>query len=262
VQHMDATYLLHAGGNTDLKPEEGYSFDAGLEFRSTDAAAWQASVDVFRTRLDRSVEGLNENAILTECADRGTALACGKIQRLADGSISSIDIRLSNYGRVTVEGIDFAASVGFASRAGGLNLHALATNLLRHDVQIFEGGDTLDRVGRANFGFALPKWRALGGVTWTREAWNAGYSLQWIGAYVECARTEQGEPYCHDVPSVVYHDLDASYGWGGIVIRMGINNLTDRDPPFLSSGREGNTLPPAYRLLGRTYFLQVSYSMK
>jgi outer membrane receptor protein involved in Fe transport len=262
VQTTNATYLLHAGGNTDLKPEEGYSFDAGVEFRSTDAAAWQASVDVFRTRLDRSVESPGENAILSECADHGTALACGKIQRLADGSISSIDTRLSNYGRVTVEGIDFATSVGLASRAGGFNLHALATNLLRHDVQIFEGGDTLDRVGRANFGFALPEWRALGGVTWTREAWNAGYSLQWIGAYVECARTEEGEPYCHDVPSVVYHDLDASYQWSGIAIRMGINNLTDREPPFLSSGREGNTLPATYRLLGRTYFMQVSYAMK
>ena len=188
--------------------------------------------------------------------------ACGKIQRLADGSISSIDTRLSNYGRVTVEGIDFAASVGFASRAGGFNLHALATNLLRHELQIFEGGASLDRVGRANFGFVLPEWRGLGGVNWTREAWNAGYSLQWIGAYVECARTQEGEPYCHDVPSVVYHDLEASYRWSGIVIRAGINNLTDRDPPFLSSGGEANTRPATYRLLGRTYFLQVSYAMK
>jgi outer membrane receptor protein involved in Fe transport len=46
------------------------------------------------------------------------------------------------------------------------------------------------------------------------------------------------------------------------VIRAGINNLTDRDPPFLSSGGEANTDPATYRLLGRTYFLQVSYAMK
>jgi outer membrane receptor protein involved in Fe transport len=185
-----------------------------------------------------------------------------KIQRLADGSIRSIDTRLSNYGRVIVEGIDFAAGVDFASRAGGFNLHALATNLLRHELQTFEGGASLDREGRANFGLVLPEWRGLGGVNWTREAWNAGYSLQWIGAYVECARTQEDEPYCHDVPSVVYHDLDASYQWSGIVIRAGINNLTDRDPPYLSSGPEGNTMPRTYRLLGRTYFLQVSYAMK
>ena len=39
VQSLDDTYLLYAGGNTDLEPEEGYSFDAGVEFRSTGAAS-------------------------------------------------------------------------------------------------------------------------------------------------------------------------------------------------------------------------------
>src|SRR4030095_16148631 len=100
--------------------------------------------------LDRYVEDLNDDQILSECADQGTALACGKIQRFADGSLRSLDLRLSNYGRVTVEGIDLAASIGVASRAGEFNLHALATNLVHHVVQVFEGGASLDRVGRAN----------------------------------------------------------------------------------------------------------------
>ena len=199
--------------------------------------------------------------ILSECADHGTALACGKIQRLSDGSIQSIDTRLSNYGRVTVEGIDLGAQLGFSSRAGELSLHALVTNLLRHDVQVFEGGASIERLGRANFGFALPEWRGLGGVNWTRDAWSAGYTLQWTGAYTDCGFTLEGEPYCGDVPSVLYHDLDASYQWGGIAIRAGVNNLTDRDPPYLFAG-QANTNPATYRLLGRTYFLQVSYAMK
>jgi outer membrane receptor protein involved in Fe transport len=55
--------------------------------------------------------------------------------------------------------------------------------------------------------------------------------------------------------------VQASYQWSGIVIQAGINNLTDRDPPFFSSG-DANTTPGAYRLLGRTYFLQVSNATK
>jgi iron complex outermembrane receptor protein len=261
VQSEDGIYVRYAGGNTDLEPEEGYSFDAGLEFRSTGAAAWRASVDFFQTRLDRFVEAPGDEAILSECADRGTALACGKIQRLADGSIDSIDVRLSNYGRVTVEGIDVAAQLGLASAAGELSLHALVTNLLRHDVQVFEGGVSGERLGRANLFFVLPEWRGLGGVKWVRDAWSAGYTLQWIGPYVDCVRTIHFEPYCHDVPSVVYHDFEASYQWSGIVIRAGINNLTDRDPPYLGAG-EANTNTPTYRLLGRTFFLQVSYAVE
>jgi iron complex outermembrane recepter protein len=260
VQPEDSIYLRYAGGNTDLEPEEGYSFDAGVEFRATGAAAWRASVDVFQTRLDRFVENPDDETILSECADHGTALACGKIQRVADGSVSSIDVRLSNYGRVTVEGIDLAAQVDLASRAGEWSLHALATNLLRHEVQVFEGGVSSERVGQANLFFVLPEWRALGGVNWTRDAWSARYTLQWVGPYVDCVRTIDFEPYCHDVPSVIYQDVDASFQWRGIAIRAGINNLSDRDPPYLGAG-EANTNTPTYRLLGRTYFLRVSYAM-
>jgi iron complex outermembrane recepter protein len=262
VQSPQSTYLRFAGGNTGLEPEEGHSFDAGLEFRSTGAAAWQASIDVFQTQLDRFVEEPSDGLILNECADQGTALACGKVQRFADGSIRSIDLRLSNYGRVTVEGIDLAASVGVASRAGEFNLHALATNLVHHEVQVFAGGDSVDRVGRANFGLVLPEWRGLGGVNWTRNAWSAGYTVQWIGPYVECARTLEDDPYCHDIASAVYHDVEASYSWSGLTIHAGVNNLTDHDPPFLSSGGEANTFPATYRLLGRTYFLQLGYALK
>jgi iron complex outermembrane recepter protein len=261
VQSLDDTYLLYAGGNTDLEPEDGHSFDAGVEFRSTGAAAWQASVDLFQTRLDGFVENPGEEVILSECAAHGSALACGKIQRFADGSIQSVDTRLSNYGRVTVEGIDLGVRFDFSSRAGEFNLHALVTNLLNHDVQVFEGGESIERLGRANFGFVLPEWRGLGGVGWTRDTWSARYTLQWIGSYVDCAFTMEGDPYCGDVPSVFYHDLDASYQWGGVAIRAGVNNLTDEDPPYLLTG-EANTNTATYRLLGRTYFLQVSYAMK
>jgi len=45
-------------------------------------------------------------------------------------------------------------------------------------------------------------------------------------------------------------------------IQAGSAYLTDHDPPFLSSGGEANTFPATYRLLGRTYFLQLGYALK
>jgi iron complex outermembrane recepter protein len=260
AQTAGSTYILSAGGNAGLQPEEGHSFDAGVEFRSKSAATWQASIDVFQTQLDRSVEEPGEEVILSQCADHGTQLACQKIQRLADGSIRSLDARLSNYGRVTVEGIDFAGRLGLTTRAGGFDVHALVTNLLRHEVQVFEGGESLDRLGRTFGRSVFPQWRGLGGVNWKSNAWSAGYTAQWIGPYVDCVFTLEDDPYCHDVAAVLYHDVEAAYDWSGIAIRAGINNLSDRDPPY--SRGEGNTNEPTYRLLGRTYFLQVSWTSK
>jgi len=260
VQTGGSRYFLYAGGNRELRPEQGHSFDAGIEFQAKGAVALETSIDVFQMRLDRFVKDPGEQVILAECADHGTALACQKIERFADGSLRSLDTRLSNYGLVDVAGVDLAVRLGFASPAGQFEVHALATNLLRYDEQVFEGGTSIDRLGRAGFRSVLPEWRGLGGVTWTHNAWSAGYTIQWIGGYLECVRTLEDEPYCHLVASVVYHDVQASYEWRGIVIRAGLNNLTNRDPPY--SAGEGNTNEATYRLLGRTYFLQLRYAVK
>ena len=42
------------------------------------------------------------------------------------------------------------------------------------------------------------------------------------------------------------------------MLHAGINYVTDRDPPFFSAGGDGNTDAATYRVLGRTYFLQLS----
>ncbi len=39
----------------------------------------------------------------------------------------------------------------------------------------------------------------------------------------------------------------------GIVIRIGVNNVLDEDPPLVVFG-SGNTLPEAYDALGRYWF--------
>jgi outer membrane receptor protein involved in Fe transport len=143
---------------------------------------------------------------------------------------------------------------------GDLDLHVMVTNLLSHELQTFEGSQTIDRVGRASFGFALPEWRSLGTVRWSRGAWAAGYAIQWIGDYTNCSIADDGSPYCAGVPSVLYHDVDASYEWNRLALRAGVNNLSDEDPPFVDLGA-GNTNPALYRLLGRSYFLQLAYRL-
>jgi outer membrane receptor protein involved in Fe transport len=258
VQEEFDSYVVASGGNPKLKPEEGHSTDVGIEFRWIGAASWQASLDFFKTQLDHYVERPEEQLILSECANHGTQLACDKIRRFSDGRLEGIDTRISNVGHVKVTGIDLAAQVGRSTRAGNFALYVLVTRLRTHELQTFEGSETIDRLGHANFGLALPEWRSLGSVRWTRGAWSAGYTLQWIGKYTECSFTFDDELYCARIPSVLYHDLDASYHWDKLTLHVGIGNLSDKDPPYLN--QEGNTNPALYRLLGRAYFLQLEYA--
>lgn len=252
--------LASEGGNLDLKPEEGYSFDAGVEFGSQGAIDWRASLDFFQTQLDAFIERDAPELILQECADHGTPLACSKIQRFADGSLRSIDARRNNLGSVRLQGFDLNGRMNFSVRDSEFSLHALLTHLLEYDVQVFEGSETYERVGRGNFGLILPEWRALAGISWEREGWRAGYTVQWIGPYTDCSATLEGSFYCGRVPAVFYHDVDAGYDWRGIELRAGVANLTDKEPPYLSG--EGNTSAATYRLLGRTYFLQLRYAVR
>ena len=85
--------------------------------------------------------------------------------------------------------------------------------------------------------------------------------VQFIGSYNECNYVDfQDDPYCHRVQSVWYHDAEAAFSVrSGPTFRLGVTNLTNRQPPFLNFGPDANTEPSTYRLLGRTVFASIRY---
>jgi outer membrane receptor protein involved in Fe transport len=87
--------------------------------------------------------------------------------------------------------------------------------------------------------------------------WRIGYSLQFIGQQSQC-----GYDFgCAPVESVLYHDLEGSLTLAhSMELRAGVLNLTDRDPPYVDGGGP-NTDTAAYRLLGRTYFVELHYQL-
>ena len=67
------------------------------------------------------------------------------------------------------------------------------------------------------------------------------------------------------IDSQNYFDLAAAYTFAGsITARIGINNITDEDPPLIGQSNcpsvycNGNTFPQAYDTLGRYAFFSVT----
>jgi len=257
VQVPTDSALLSQGGNTRLQPEEGHSFDVGVEFRSN---AWRTTVDYFEARLNGFIGRYDPTEILDECATRGVRQACAKISRFADGSVRSIDVRRSNFGSVTLRGFDLTTALDRTTNVGDWGVQLTTTHLAAYDTDTFDGSRISHDVGRTNRGLILPRWRGLGTLHWSRNRWQARYSVQWIGALSDCSLALDTSRYCGNVPPVHYHDIETSYEWHGATLRAGASNVTDRRPPFLN--QEGNTSPATYRLLGREYFLQASYKMR
>ena len=45
-------------------------------------------------------------------------------------------------------------------------------------------------------------------------------------------------------------------------MRAAVTNVLDEDPPFVNNGSLTNTDEATYRLLGRTYFLELRYGLQ
>jgi outer membrane receptor protein involved in Fe transport len=66
------------------------------------------------------------------------------------------------------------------------------------------------------------------------------------------------------VPSVSswnYFDLGLAWAWdNGLLLRLGVNNLTDKEPPLMGDNQnENNTDALMYDVFGRTYYLNLRY---
>jgi iron complex outermembrane recepter protein len=264
IQNANAAFLLQQGGNPDLLPESGYSFDTGIEIRPPALPGFLATLDAYRIDLNGSIENPSDESVLQECANGGRADICGLIRRNADGSIAEISSIPRNLGDTLVSGLDAALTWQTVQSFGRLKFGVQTSYLARHDTQLFPGGTVTHEAGTfSELGQALPRWRSLTHVDFDRGSWHLSYSTQWIGGYAECNFVEfQDDPYCRRVTGVLYQDTEAAFVLrNALTLRLGINNVTNRQPPFLNFGNEANTDTITYRLLGRTIFAGIRYRL-
>ena len=135
---------------------------------------------------------------------------------------------------------------------------------MRRDKQAFDGSTVVHDAGKLDYDNfqAFPHWRGLAHVDWQRGAWRAAYAVQIIGRFEEPLYFDI-DPIPHPVGTVVYHDVEGGYEFAhGIALRIGVENLTDKDPPYIDRNTQANTDSATYRLLGRTYFAQVRFEFR
>lgn len=264
LDSLAGVFSVFQGGNPKLGPESGYSFDTGVDWRPPDVPNFRASVDYYKINLNGYISDPGIADILQQCADGGRADICGLIRRAADGSIVSVSAIPRNFGSVVVSGIDMSATAISTSSVGRFKLSIQASYLARHDTQLFPGGDTTLEAGTySTSAAALPHWRSLAHVDFDRGPWHFSYSNQWIGGYIECGLVEfQHGEYCRRVENVFYQDMEAALTIRpSLTLRLGVDNLTNKQPPFLNFGTDANTDTSTYRLLGRTFFIAVRCKM-
>jgi iron complex outermembrane recepter protein len=263
---QDDTFTALAGGNLALEPETGDSFGVGLVYTPVWAKGFSASADYFHVQLNDTIWQANPFQVLFECAERGLAKACENIRRDPDGSLSEVATFTENFGKREVRGIDVAINWSIGASVGDVRSSLLATYLDRWNEQPYAGGDTHSYAGTFDGG-ARPRWRASGHIEWHSGPWMASYAAEYVGSYSELVEPFplfdiEFEPFERRVDPVLYHDIEAGFTFEtGVTVRAAITNVTDEDPPYLNIS-PGNTDAATYRLLGRSYFLELRYQVE
>lgn len=275
------------GGNPDLEPEASDTFTVGFVYSPEAISGLTFAVDYFDLEVKDAIGGISVRGI---CFDpKNTAgVFCDRIERDSTGNISRVTSLTENRGLLATDGVDFQLqyvtdlpdSLAIRESGAQLRISAALTHVLSLEfqenlvTQIYDcnglfgnpcgglfgiGGPSTYPENKLNVNFNY----ASGGLT-------ANLAWRWIDGTDNAAVLAPEFIYGFPdpiiaVPSVSswnYFDLGLAWEWdSGLLLRLGINNLTDKEPPLMgpTQGGGNNTDALMYDVYGRTYYLNLRY---
>jgi iron complex outermembrane recepter protein len=259
------------GGNPELIPERAKTWTLGLAWSPTlrrpRFGTLQASVDWYRIQLDDAIATVPVLQMVAFCFDAQVNPGydedqpwCTSFSRdPATGEIIDALGIERNLALVEVSGIDLQLDWRRPTGPGELGANLLLSWLDSFKRGAGAGAPVEQRAGIVSWlpGNALPEWKVLLNLDYR---WR-GSSVSLRTQYITSARNDDVDGF--RIPSRTYLDLFYRHDFGaglldGLRVGLGIENLSDRDPPLVPFG-PANTDPQQYDILGRRYFARLSY---
>ncbi|HEY4070670.1 MAG TPA: TonB-dependent receptor [Sphingomicrobium sp.] len=261
-------YNGQGGGNPNLNPETADTLTAGVILQPRFVPGLALTADWFDIKVKDVIGTIPWNTILDTCVSSNQL--CDLVHRDQFGSLwrtqnGFINVANANIGKLHTRGFDFQGT--YNHRLGGIgtmNVSFVGT-LLKDLFSSFPGSD----VECASFfggscGTPNPKWRHKLRVGLTMPN-GMGVSAQWryfgsVNLFDPQAETSPGvggSPVAdlRGLPSRSWFDLAFTARVAQkLNLRLGVNNIFDKDPPLSELGSNGNTYPQTYDALGRYMF--------
>jgi iron complex outermembrane recepter protein len=271
------------GGNAHLQPEVARTWSIGASITPAALPGFFATLDYYHIAISGEVTQIAPGYLFDQCLATGSPQDCTQIVRTSDGALHGATVAGGGYilqtdvnaGAALVSGIDFGLNYKHTLGTGfGLLVTSFNGAWLQHDITTpFPGSGSYDCAGL--FGATCqvgthPSWRHQMRVTWDTP-WRVLLTAQWRFIGGASLDNNSNNPVLHgaefgannttyaQLPNYSYLDLAAgAHVLDGLEIRVGVNNLFDKDPPLLpsqiSNGVQNNTFP-TYDTLGRTLYV-------
>jgi outer membrane receptor protein involved in Fe transport len=240
-----------------------------------------ATVDWWEITVKDAVEEAGADLTMQTCIETGDPLFCSRIHRDSTGSLwltpdGFVDDRLINIAGFKVRGIDVGTDYQHRiGRAGKISANFVGSYTIRWIIApggLFEPFDCVGKFG-GDCGIPTPRWRHKARLTWTG---SRGVSLSANWRYSGAMRLTALDgyipgPFARQIRPQSFFDLaavaDIRHRYA---VRLGVNNIFDREPPLVPSGNEqacgfgcnGNTYTQWYDPLGRFIFAGVTLNLK
>ncbi len=272
------------GGNPNLEPETAISKLVGFVWTPS-SLPLSVQADYYRIAIDNAIGSPGANTVLGECYLDGDPAACTLVTRNPDGSLALVRDTTENLGTIFTDGVDGSARYRFPpTPAGDVGL-SLVANWVRNwatSTPNPKGGASVQNLvgverGGTSFPLAVPRWRAVGAVTWDRGPWSVTADLEYIGSLTEtCSDFLNGTPEsltslgdCSDpntkdnalsrnhIGSVFYVNVSVAHRFTGIhtEVEAGVHNLLDRTPPISTQQVINSYDPTLYDVPGRFFYV-------
>jgi len=279
------------GGNPNLGPEKAKIFTTGLVWEPPQLKGLALTLDYFNLAIKDAVQSEGVSVILANCYVRGDDNECAKVHRVAGTHVVDfVDDSLFNVGGNGTSGLDFQVTLDREfGKAGRFRNSLEGTYLLTYYLQTADinpiTGENVKLNGRGVYDLGVyPYLKANWATQWARGPAGGGFNIRYIGSYSECENDDcdstiflddngdgmigpgdSEHPGVHlrrEVKSNITADLFASYqiktAAGTTTGSIGVNNITDQNPPYIDAGFLADSDSNTYDFLGRYFYLRLT----
>ena len=276
-------YNAIIGGNEDLKAETATTRAIGIVLQPRFLRRFNATVDWWNIKLKGAISRIGAQAIVDSCIASGDPIFCSRIHRDPNGSLwlgnGYVDNRQANLGGLRVRGIDGSADYSAALGRLGLARFQFRGSYVQRWI-VDNGGFSTPYDCAGLFGAPCgmqPHWKHTARATWDPSR-SVSLTLQWrhLGGVRLAAldpkfdlRDQVSSGYTK-LQAQDYLDVAAVLSVRKeIELRLGANNVLDRQPPLVVSNTaagdgpyNANTYPTWYDPLGRYIFASIAVDFK
>lgn len=275
---------VDTGGNRDLQPETSETFTTGFTWDIPLSGSFErllVEANYYDITIDGAIQAPDAQDTLDACVATLDPLFCNQVNRNPSGTITSIEGTLNNIGGIETNGFDVNLDLSLAeSGAGSFRFQLMASFLMDYDELFANAAGGFDRVERAGQELGSPtrgfvEQKATLNTFWNMGDFSAMLSFRYLSSLTEqCVGlvADFGQTaFCSDpvgltneLDSQLYTDLQ--FGWqpedlfgGGWSLAVGVQNLTDEEPPICFSCDLNSLDGTIYPIAGQFWYVRASF---